>query len=698
MLAPVSVEAGSPEVPGTGGVVELEHAIELSVGVEGATLLVTRTLFNAGITHGQVELPIPLPCSATLDQVAIEEQDEQGLLRWQAAEVLDAREGARRWSAWLDGPGEDVATVLDADAALHLSRNGYNCEALLEIYPIPPVHARRVAYRLFVPSRHVDGHHEIELPSFAAHGEVATLELANDRDPEFRFELDGAALAQADVTLAGDQAHSFSMWRRDAGRGLVRSADLDLAGLIASNPSATAALEPDEVPGRLLSAAFEAPRELASLPPVRRVVVLLDTSRSLAAWDRQRLQLLGSRYLELLGETMPLQVEIVLFDRELRRVYHDFAPGAWAVEDLRDLEVDELGNGSELGAAIAGARELLAEPSASAGVDWILVLSDLFLRSSFPLVEQLDAAAHSGTRMHVVRPLDDKTSFHPGRHDEAWSMIARETGGMLWYASSYEHDAMAQELIAPTRIWSLRLELALTGGQHREVALAEWHAAGESSDWLDDAHAGPALERAAFVGEVWGQRRAWTAAPSDAHALRMAGTLATSNDFGLSTAARTALAHHAQVVSPFTSAWALASFAGPPAAPTAGFGFGGFGGRSHSSRCGGAYGSGRGLLFTTVTIEQLVQQALDSCPDAKPGTLVFETTDEEIVDVITDDRCIREQVWALDVSPTSTSGRRLITVEHAGRKLDTLNETVLGYLDLTMPTPNITTNTASGMK
>jgi hypothetical protein len=152
------------------------------------------------------------------------------------------------------------------------------------------------------------------------------------------------------------------------------------------------------------------------------------------------------------------------------------------------------------------------------------------------------------------------------------------------------------------------------------------------------------------------------------------------------------------VVSPFTSAWALASFAGSPAAPNAGFGSL-HSGRSHRGfGCGGAHGSGHSHLFTSVTIEQLVQQALDGCPDAKAGTLVFETTDEEIVDVVTDDGCIREQMWALDVSPISTSGRRLITVEHAAGMLDTLNQTALGYRDLTMPTPNITTNTASGMK
>jgi hypothetical protein len=699
MLAPMRVKAGSAEVPGTGVVVELDHAIELSIAPEGATLHVTRTLFNAGLTHAQVELPIPLPCSVTLDQVAIEERDEQDLVRWRAAELLDPNDAAQRWSTWLEGPAEGVPVVLDADAALHMQRNDHACSAQLSIYPIPPVHTRAVSYRVFVPSRYVDGHHQIELPSFDAYGETATLEVAAWRDPEFRVELDGAEHAETDATLIGDQTHTISLWRRDAGLGLVRAVDLDLAGLIASTPAATAKLEPDETPGRLLSAAFEAPRELATLPPVRRVVVLLDSSRSLSEWDRQRLQQLGARYLELLGERSRVRVEIMLFDRELRRVYYDFVPAAWAAEDLRDLDI-EVRNGSELGSAITGARELIEEPSANEGADWILVLSDLYLRSSFPLLDELDAASHSGTRMHVARPVESDASFHPGGPDEAWSMIARAAGGMLWYASSYELDEMARELIRPTRIWSLRLELALAGGAHRELALANWHAAGETSDWLDDAHAGAALERAAFVGEVWGQRRAWSASPSEAEALRSAGALATQP--GLSSdAARTALAHHAQVVSPFTSAWALASFEGPPAPPQLGFASRLSARSARSIGCGGAHSVSLGGGFTSVTIEQLTQQVLASCPDAKSGTLVFETTELEIVDVITDDPCLREHTWALDISATMTSGRRIVTIDHAGGQLARINdsnETSLGYLDLTMPTPNITTNTASGMK
>jgi hypothetical protein len=694
-LAPLGVHARTGEVPGTGTVIELDHAIELSLAPEGATLHVKRSLFNAGPVHAQVELPIPLPCTVTLDQVAIEEQDEQGSPRWRAAELLDPDDASQRWSTWLDGPGEDVPTVIDADAALHLERNDYNCTAQLSIYPIPPLRTRSVSYRVFVPSRYDEGHHEIELPSFAAYGEIASLTVAPWTDPGFHVELDDAALGDTKVAVMGDQAHSFSLWRRDAGQGLMRAVDLDLAGLIASTPTATAQLEPDETHGRLLAATFEAPRELASLPPVRRVVVLLDTSHSLDPWERKHLQQLGAGYLQLLAETTQAQVEIVLFDRELRRVYYDFVPAAWAAEDLLDLDV-VLGNGSELGEATAVARELIASPIATTGADWIIVLSDLHLRSSFPLLDELDAAAHSSTRMHVARPADDEASFHPGRPDEAWSMIARESGGMLWYASWHELDELAHELVRPTRIWSPRLELALAGGEHREIVLGDWHAAGETSDWLDDAHAGLPLERAAFVGEVWGQRRAWTAAPSDAEALRRAGALAT--EAGLSDAARTALAFHAQVVSPFTSAWALASFSGPAAAPSLGHGIGGFGGRSSSFGCGGAHGSGSSRMSPTVTIEQLAQQVLDSCPDAKPGKLVFETIDLEIVDVIADDLCIREQTWALDIWQTMISGRRLITVEYAAGLTNKFEERVLGYLDLTMPTPNITTNTQSGMK
>jgi hypothetical protein len=698
MSMPGSAHAGGPQIPGTGAVVELDHAIELSAAPEGATLYVTRTLFNAAPTPAQIDLNVPLPCTTTIDRVAIEEHDEAGQPRWRAAELLDANDAARRWQTWLEGPGEDVQTAVDADTALHVERDDPDCNTQLSIYPIPPMHTRKVSYRVFVPSSYVDGVHQIELPSFDAEGEVAKLNVAGWKDPAFVVEVDGAPLGAADVSLLGDQGHAISLQRRDAGLGFVRAADLDLAGMVSSYPAATARLEPDEDPNRLLAATFEPPRELASLPPVRRVVVLIDASRSFQEYERAQLQQLAVRYLELLDETMSVEAEVVLFDRRLRRVYHDFVPAKWIAEDLDALQIDA-DNGSDLDLALAGARELLASPTTKAGADWILVLSDLFLRSDFPLEQELAAAASSPVRMHVVAPPTDKSDFHPGRPDEAWTMIAREAGGMLWYTQGYELDVVADELIHPTRIWSLRLELALADDSRRDVALADWHDAGETYEWLDSAHEAAPLERAAFVGEVWGQRRAWTAAPTDDDARRTAALLATHDEHNLSKAVRSALANYAAVLSPFTSAWAVASFGGPAAAPTDAYLTGGFGGRGISVGCGGAIGSSHGRLSARVTVEQLVRGAIANCPDAAAGQLAFETTDTEIVRVVADDSCIREQIWALDLSPTDLAGRHAHHAEHQARGvLGTLSEVELGYRDLTMPTPNITTNMASGMK
>ena len=702
-LAPVSVRAGSPQpIPGSGSVIELEHAVELSTAPEGATLHVTRTLFNAASSPAQVELPIPLSCDATLDRVAIEEQDAQGQLRMRAADVLDANDAAQRWDAWLEGPGDDVQTALDADSALLLTRDNYDCGAQLSIYPIPPLLSRKVSYRVFIPSEYVDGRYEIELPSFDAYGEIAKLKVAGDPDDALWVHVDGKKLGKADIALLGDQAHEISLERHDAGVGQVRAVDLDLATMIAKHSAATARLEPDELTGRLLTAEFEAPRELASLPPVRRVVVLLDSSRSLESGHRSELQQIAARYLELLAQDPSVQAEVVLFDRELRPLYHDLVPAKWAAEDLRDLEFD-VANGSDLDTALAAARKLLAEPTEREGADWILVLSDLYLRSGFSLAAELDTAASSLTRMHVVRPIlddDDRTArFHPGGSDEAWTMIARETGGMLWYADDGRFDMLAQELIRPMHIWSLRLELALADGSRRDMLLADMHDAGESSEWLDAAHQGAALERAAFVGEVWGQRRAWTAAPTDEEAQRTAGRLATAEDQHLSDAARTALAAHAQVISPFTSAWALASFGGPAEAPAFGCGTLGLGGRSYSTTCGGAYGNSYGGLFSSQTLEQLTRDAIASCPNAKPGRLTLEITNIEIVSVLADDVCVREQSWAIDLTGTDLTGRRVAQVEYGGgNPLGDFAEVEMGYLDLTMPTPNITTKTARGMK
>ncbi|KIG12675.1 hypothetical protein DB30_01163 [Enhygromyxa salina] len=675
-----AVAAASNPIPSSTPIEERVHDVQLDASPEGATLIVTRSLFNPGPLPAEVELPIPLPCSASLDAVAVQAPDETGALIWRPAELLDTDEAWDRWQAWVEGPPADIEPALNADTAVHVSRSAWGCEASLSIYPIPPMHTRSVSYRVFVPSVYADGRHVIELPQMSPYGRHATVELDPPADPAFTLSVDGQLILPSGASLDGDLEHRLEFTARDRGSGHASAADLDLAQLVASTPAALAALDPGVSPTdlpHLLVSDFEAPSELARLPKVRRVVVVLDASRSIRARERTQLVSLGAAYLEQLAQTnasSQATAELLLFDRRVRRVYHDFVPAGWAGEDLPKLDI-AVGNGSEIGAAIDVARGLLEQPTTADGVDWIIVLSDLYLRHDFPVDDARQAAAAATPRVHVVRVNpSDRVEFAPGAAMDPWTAVARGAGGMLWEigASRLDPERAANELIAPTRIWSLALQLEFAGAEQREVALKPWLEAGAHQHYADFAHRGAPLERAVFVGEVWGQRRAWAAIPTDAAGRRVAAALATDDpDDLLSDADRTALAFHAQVISPYTSAWAVAGFDGPAAAPRSGLGTIGLGGYGGSFGCGHGHGLRTHGTPHRVSFDSMVQAALDRC-GATTGRFGFETTDLEIVAVDSPDWCIAQELWDLDITATQSSGRKRVTVEHVDGVLTNL--------------------------
>src|SRR5690606_12209459 len=101
----------------------------------GATLTVTRTLSNTGPLHAQVDLPMPLPCEALLDQVEIE--TARG---WEPAELIEPQAGEERLNAYLGVGGRAKGTKLahDSDTAILVSRDSWDCDAQVQIYPVPP--------------------------------------------------------------------------------------------------------------------------------------------------------------------------------------------------------------------------------------------------------------------------------------------------------------------------------------------------------------------------------------------------------------------------------------------------------------------------------------------------------------------------------------------------------------------------------
>jgi hypothetical protein len=656
--------AAQHPLPGAPLVSEDRHTVSVELARAGATLTVTRTLSNAGLLHAQVDLPVPIPCEALLDQVEIE--TPRG---WERAELLEPDAGEARLSAALGVGRQDPQIQLahDSDTALLVSRDGWGCDARVQLYPVPPGGSRSFRYRLFVPSHYGEGRYAIELPSLAGHGRDPELEL-RVVDPEIVAELDGSVLTDTSLPPTGGSAHTVILRPRDPGAGQVRVVDLDLAGLLAQHGTPDPAPDPAGEPvARLTEAEFEAPSQLAVVPEVRRVVIVLDASRSLPERHRQQLQDFAAVYLGDLAQ-QGARVEILTFHREIRRVYHAFVPADWGATDLPKLEI-EAGNGSELGLALAQARALLDQAAVEhggEGVDWIVALSDLDLRSDFDLASEHAAAAAAGIRLHVVEHGGTET-FAPATTGAPWTALAMATGGMAWQLSG-DAFAFASELIQPTRIWDLAVELEFADGSHHSEARERWFAAGERHAWVDpSADRSAALERIAFVGEVWGRRRAWLGAPDPSAARRRAGALASRGDTELPAPVLAALAFYAEVVSPFSSAWALAEFDGTAPVPfeLGGWGFGATGGYSSSIGCGGSGHGTRQPRTNPLSFEALAQDIVDHCQPAGAGVWTLETTDLEIVAVASENGCLRARSWATDITLTASEGHKRLRIGYA---------------------------------
>ena len=401
VLASSATAAASEPIPASSSVEEFSHQGLVEVGPAGATITFTRELHNPGGFPAKVDLPIALPCEASLDAIELELPTDSGEALRVPARIVDAHEARDLWSDFYSSPeahGEALeAALLDPDTALLVTRDHYDCQADLRLFPLPSFSSRTVHYRVFVPATYDEGAYHIELPTFADHGLPARLSLAS-HDRAYNLDIDGVAAAPAQP-LDGAISHELVLRAQDPGLARALSADFDLDAMLAATPAAQRYLETktddererasDQPLEHLVRATFEAPAELAQLPPVRRVVVVLDRSRSLEQYQREALLDTARAYLRTLeaqteaepGRARP-KVEILTFAREVEPVYHDLVPLRWASEDLARLPLDDA-NGSNLDAALAHARKLLDRPSPEPGADWVLVFSDLRVREAF---------------------------------------------------------------------------------------------------------------------------------------------------------------------------------------------------------------------------------------------------------------------------------------------------------------------------
>lgn len=643
----------------SGTLTEQAHTIEVTPGLELTTLEVTRTFFNPTFSHEQLGVTIDVPCDAILDGLELRGRDDaRGRATWVPGKLIDPGAASDRFTDHRFSPG---GAAIEGDVLAVLSRAA-GCTAELDLFPVPPLRERSVRYRIQVPSQYSEGRYRVELPSFQLDQRGAQLSVVDPASVGFEVAVDGLPLGP-DRQLSGLTPHTITLSPVDAGRARTSLAAIDLRKLGASDNDQS-----------LVAAELDLPTRLVDLPPVRRVVVVVDASHSLDDRHRQPMQELAAAYLDALVVAQPhARVEILEFDREVRRVHGEFVEPGQASERLRTTTFATR-NGSEPGLALTHARELLAAAHSSddsPGVDWLVLLGDLELRDGYPLATELELAEAHDVRMHVITPGGSR-SLTPMPADDPWMAIAQAAGGAHFGYQAAE-DSLARdgaELLEPNRVWDLRLNHTDARGRSTQVELEDELAAGESTRWIDRL-AAPALDRVAFEAFSWASPLTWSAKSSSTAQQRWAGLLTTGGNAAieLDEIESKALAELAQVVSPWTSQIAEARFDGN--APTGErWGCGGSWFGHGGSRCGISCGIGSakvpGIHLDLSVLRATIEQAIGECHESTPGSLSFEILDREIVAVESSRACVREAIWSLDLRAWPYFGHPIVQVAFDG--------------------------------
>ena len=636
-----------------GSVTERAHRIEVVPGSELTTLEVTRTFLNPTFDPQSISLTISLPCDAIVDHFELRGPDDaRGRATWVPGKLIDPSLADDRFSDFrFDSEGDTV----EADTLAVLARDS-GCSADLDLFPVPAMRERSVRYRVQLPSAYSEGRYTTTLPIFALDLKGAQLDIRDPAQAGFELRVDDKPIS-SQREFSGSTPHTLTLAPTDASQARVSLAALDLRELGVHGSTRS-----------VLAAELDLPLHLVDLPPVRRVVVVVDASHSFGSSQREPMLELAAAYLDALALAQPnAGVEVLAFDRAPRRTHGEFIDPARASEQLREATF-ETHNGSEPGLALTAARELLtaARQPGEAGVDWILLIGDLELRESYSLAAELDAAAASDVRMHVLEPGSDP-SLMPKSIDDPWTEIAQATGGGYFGYTKLDYALPRDgaELLSPNRVRDLRLIRTDAKRDQQVVELDAELAAGESTQWLELLESA-APERVSFAASSWAKPLTWSTKTSAKAEQRWAGILTAGEPTGLELdeTELSALAKFAQAVTPWTSMIAEAEFGGrSPIGELWGTGGSFFGRSSCGTHCGfGHAHTYPGIRFDLSILESAIEQQLGQCEALEPGSLTLEILDREIVVVESSQACAREAIWQLDLRAWPSFGHPIVQV------------------------------------
>jgi hypothetical protein len=608
--------AEDDELSGIRGTLEERaHDVVLTLSRGHATLVVQRTVENLGRRHDQADWSIFVPETAVATALRTRGLVD-GRPRWFPGELMEAQAAAAKYHE-LTGIGgyypKDPA-LLSWRAQGHLA---------LQVFPIPPAERKTVAYTLEMPTTYHEGRHELALPVLGLAGERARIVVRAERDGDRLFVAGQPFPSGGRLVWPDDDAVSIA---------LEAPAMPTVAGALGVQAFG---------PGRVLvHYELDAAQRLARVPRDAQIVVILDWSRSVTEDDARAGLAAAAAYLQHFEGA---HVEVLTVDRRVHRRYGRLVPAAAALGDLAGLE-PHLANGSAVDAALARADEILA--SAPAGhARRVLLLSDLMARDALEVAPLTRALRGSGALLHIGQVDAGEPELSARDDDDAWSPVARATGGLLWKASapvegqsSRELAGVFEEWARPVRVHRVRVrapgvELAPDTG--KEALGGGTLAEGESIAGLQIARdAPPWIE---LAGELWARPVRVRVAP-DAREARLWSALAFGEPVmsDLTADEMMVLARRGRAVSPVTSYLAIEPGVRPS---TEGLedvvcGAAGYGDLGGSLSSGTDYHAKPDPFAHESWLRRAIRDVRSACGRRRGKvTVAIETTLDEIVDV-----------------------------------------------------------------
>lgn len=618
-------------------ILERSHVVDVKVDRGVATLVVQRTVANAGPKSDQATFMLDIPETAVATRLRTAGVNATGETIWFEGELMEAEAAAEKYRE-LTG----IGGYYPKDPAL-LSWRHQGLLAL-QVFPVPAQSTKTVEYTLKMPLAYEDGTYRMELPQMGTDELEATLRVASVR-PEDALVVNGVVSAPgAGGTITARAGKPITIELRPRGASAIE-------GTLASVSIAEGR---NLVRGRVAAAPH-----LAEVPQSAHVVVLFDGSRShhTAASGLAAVR-------AYLGHMKGATVDFLTFDREVRAPIGRGLPVATALARLAAFQLEPR-NGSRIDDALARADAILqASPSRARRV---VVVTDTMTRSSLTPEAIGKAAWKSGAVVHVAT-VGDGVPGLTRDDDSAWAALPRRTGGLFWQGSS------SSEIVSATRVtyeeWARpkRVDKLVVTGLDPRFEAPEVLDEGQGLEYFAVADA--PVSRLEIAGELWSKPLAVAVAPSAAQG-RLAAALAFGSDVwnDLAEPEQMKLAMHGGAVSPVTSYLAIE----PGVRPSnegldwgvTGSGGGGGVGIGLGSGGGRLFGAGPSAAVDKATwLRAELLRAMRSCaPSANAITVTLESTLDEVVDVglvelapsrdTKAEACVREETWKLALPATT---------------------------------------------